>query len=418
MDGAAAAGNAASVPDVFAPPPLHPRFPLSDGVRGIGAAAIVVLHVWLFTGGFGGFGDTLANRLIVRLDTAIPSFLALSAFLLYRPMIAHRAGGPRAPGVLDYAKRRFLRIYPAYWVALTGLAIVPGLFGVFSRHWLAFYSLADYLHPAWAYAVCGVNQGYRCGLSQSWTLTTEVTFYLFLPVYAAITGLFARRLRVGTWMRVELALLAVLGALSVFLDSSPLSLRNQSWFWFTFGGHFLWFGLGLALAVVSVGSGGPAKRSAVIRAVAARPGLCWFGALVLYVVTVATQQAIPFSAAPISDAQFIATYVLEAGIAACLLLPVVFGNPNRGVPARVLGNRVVCWLGLISLGLYLWHVPIAYDLGAGGGDAGFVPVLALTIALSIPLGALSYYLVEAPLMRLKYVSVRSALRRKLGDNGA
>lgn len=413
MGKTAAAGNAAPVRDVVAPPPLHPRFPLSDGVRGIAAVGIIAVHTWIFSGGFGGFGDTLANRSLVRLDAFLPSFFVLSAFLLYRPMIAHRAGGPPAPRVVDYAKRRFLRIYPAYWVALTVLALVPGLFGVFSGHWLAFYSLADYLHPAWAQAACGANDGFECGLSQSWTLTTEMTFYLILPLYAWLTGVIAKRRAVRVWVRAELALLVALSGLSVFLDSSPLSLRDQAWFWFSFGGHFLWFGLGLALAVLSVGSGAPAGRPAAIRAVAARPGLCWVAALAIYLVTVATLPAIPFGAAPISDAQFIATYVLEGGIAAFLVLPVVFGNPNRGVPARVLGNPIASWLGVISLGLYLWHLPIAYDIGSGGASAGFIPALLLTLAVSIPLGALSYYCVEAPLMRLKYVSLRGRLRQRL-----
>ena len=53
-------------------------------------------------------------------------FFMLSAFLLYRPMIAYRTGGPARPKFRHFARRRFLRIYPAYWVALTVLAIYPG----------------------------------------------------------------------------------------------------------------------------------------------------------------------------------------------------------------------------------------------------------------------------------------------------
>ena len=46
-----------SVPDIVAPPPLHPRFPLTVGMRGIPALAIIVGHAWFFTGGFGGFTE-------------------------------------------------------------------------------------------------------------------------------------------------------------------------------------------------------------------------------------------------------------------------------------------------------------------------------------------------------------------------
>src|SRR3954464_7616756 len=125
-------------PDILSPPPRHARFPLAARTRGAPAPAAAIVHAWLFTGGFGGFGDSIGNRLMVRLDVAVSIFFFLSAFLLYRPMIAARAGGPKSPTVRDYYRRRFLRIYPAFWVALTVLAIFPGLVGVFTDHWLSF----------------------------------------------------------------------------------------------------------------------------------------------------------------------------------------------------------------------------------------------------------------------------------------
>ncbi|HEX2391915.1 MAG TPA: acyltransferase family protein, partial [Solirubrobacterales bacterium] len=116
-------------PEVLSPPPHHPRFPLSDSIRGLAAIAVLAVHAWLFTGGFGGFDGNLPNRMMVRLDGAVAVFFLLSGFLLYRPMIAHRAGGPDAPSVASYGRGRFLRIFPAYWLALTVLAIFPGLVG-------------------------------------------------------------------------------------------------------------------------------------------------------------------------------------------------------------------------------------------------------------------------------------------------
>src|SRR5215207_9192765 len=148
---------AAPVPDVVAPPPRHPRFPLSDGARAFAVIAVMVCHVWLFTGGFGGFTGSLPNRLVVRLDGAIAIFFFLSGFLLYRPMIAHRAGGPGSPSVGAYAWRRFLR--------------------VFTDKWYLFYSLGFYLDYANASQACAGDPGFRCGLPQSWTLTVEMTFY-------------------------------------------------------------------------------------------------------------------------------------------------------------------------------------------------------------------------------------------------
>jgi peptidoglycan/LPS O-acetylase OafA/YrhL len=84
-----------------------------------------------------------------------------------------------------------------------------------------------------------------------------------------------------------------------------------------------------------------------------------------------------------------------------MVLPVVFGNPNLGLPRRILANRYLLWLGLISYGFYLWQVTIGIELGFGGGDGSYLTVLLGTVVLAIPFAAASYYLIERPLMRWK-----------------
>jgi peptidoglycan/LPS O-acetylase OafA/YrhL len=340
-------------------------------------------------------------------------FFMLSAFLLYRPMIAHRGGGPASPTVGDYARRRFLRIYPAYWIAITGLAIFPGLYGVFSDKWWSFYSLGFFLHPLFDSSVCPINQSFRCGLPQSWTLTVEMTFYIVLPLYAAITSRLARGRDVRSWMRAELLLLAGLAALSLFLNGAPFSLKDYPWFKYSFAAHFYWLALGLGMAVVSVGYR-HGRREALPRALrlaAVRPGACWAAAVAIYLVTVFTFKPIPFPVAPLTTLQYLALNLLQGAAAALLVIPIVLGNPNRGVPARILGNRLLLWLGMISYGLYLWQVTIIVDLGINA-RAGFATVLALALVLAIPLAAASYYLVERPLMLLKYRPLQDVLRRR------
>ena len=392
-------------------PARHRLFPLADGVRGIAAVSIVVVHVWLFTGGFGGFGDTLGNRAVVRLDGMVSIFFVLSAFLLYRPMIAHRNGGPGAPRVGDYARRRFLRIYPAYWLALTVLAIVPGLFGVFSSHWPAFYSLAVNLAGADELDNFVCAEACACGLPQSWTLTTEMSFYLLLPFYALLTARLTRGRAPGSWVRIELILLAALAALSVFLNMDPASLRNEPWFRFTFLGHFFWLALGLGLAVLSVAYQQRSELPQPLRLLAARPGLCWALALAIYLVTVFTLQPVPFIVADDTTPQFLATHLAHGTLATLIVVPVVFGDPNARLPRRTLANPLIAWLGLISYGFYLWHVTIAYYLGFGGAEGGFGTVLLLTVAITLPIAAASYYLLERPLMRLKHRPFRQLFSR-------
>lgn len=386
---------------MVAPPPRHPRFPLSDGVRGIAAISVVIVHSWLFAGRFGD-GTDLANRLVVRLDSMVAIFFLLSAFLLYRPMVAYRGGGPAAPRARDFARRRFLRIYPAYWAALTVLAILPGLAGVFSDKWWVFYSLTEYLHPVTSTAACE-GQGFRCGLLQSWTLTVELTFYAILPLFAALTAYLARGREMRSWLRAELLLIALLAAASLTLNVLPISLREQTWFAYSFAAHFDWLGLGLALAILSAAYG---RREAALprplRFLAAHPGICWAGALALYFVTVAAFKPIPFTVADFTNREFLAIHLLQCGVAALLVIPVVFGDPNAGIPRRILANRYLLWLGLISYGFYLWQVTIGIELGFGGGNGSFATVLLGTVVIAIPLATASYYLIERPLMRWKY----------------
>ena len=398
------------VPDVVAPPPLHPRFPLTVGMRGIPAIAIIVGHAWFFTGGFGGFTESLPNRAMVRMDGLVALFFLLSAFLLYRPMIAHRTGGPAAPRVAEYAKRRFIRLYPAYWVALTAFAIFVGVYGVFSAHWWAFYSLTDFLHLQ-LHNVCPSDKDLLCGLPQSWTLGVDMTFYVLLPFYAALTGLLARGRDTRVWVRRELILVAVIGLASLLLGGPPFDLRGQDWFRFSALGHFYWFSLGLSLAVISTLDWRTGLPRAV-RSMAERPLLCWALAAGIYLFTVLVFYPAPFIIAPFRDQWEYNWLNLIQGIAAVLLfVPGVFGNPNRGLPNRLLGHPALMWVGLISYGLLLWNVTIAVLLGEEGANAGYWTVLILGSVLTLPLAAASYYLVERPLMKFKYRRLREALRK-------
>jgi peptidoglycan/LPS O-acetylase OafA/YrhL len=403
---------------VVEPPPHHPRFPLTVGLRGIAAIAIIVGHAWFFTGGFGGFTTSLPNRLVVRWDGVVAVFFMLSAFLLYRPMIAHRAAGPAPPRTADYARRRFLRLFPAYWVALTALAIFPGLFGVFSHNWWAFYSLTDFLDVGHLHQVCPAGEEFRCGLPQSWTLGIDLTFYVALPFYAALTGLGARFLSSRGWMRWELAILAILAAASLVLGGAPLDLRDQAWFRYSFIGYFYWFALGLALALISVRYAHRARQPRPLALIAARPALCWAGGLCVYLITVLAFTDAPFVFA-FDSSQYVMLNVIQGIGATLFFLPAIFANPNRGLPARVLGHPFLMWTGVISYGLLLWHGTVAVMLGSlfGSGE-GFWTVLIAEIVIAVPLAILSYNLVERPLMKFKYRPLREVLRPRRRDPAA
>lgn len=87
--------------------------------------------------------------------------------------------------------------------------------------------------------------------------------------------------------------------------------------------------------------------------------------------------------------------------AAALVAPAMLGADVRSLPQRFLQSRVMLWLGTVSYGLFLAHLPILQYLvdtplhrGSTGqrllvfGGAGLI--------LSVAAAAASWYLVERP----------------------
>jgi peptidoglycan/LPS O-acetylase OafA/YrhL len=360
-------------------------------MRAIAVLCVVAVHAAVYGAAIDG---SLGGRLLSHLNVGVTIFFLISGFLLYRPFVAERTGGGAPPAVADYGKRRFLRIYPAYWVALTLLTVLPGLTGVVSGGGLSQYALFWTL-PVGDGRDC-FDPGTGCGLAQTWSLVVEVSFYLVLPLYALATARLARGRPTAVWLGWELAVLALLGAASALVQGTSLS--SVSWTGATVLSYWLWFALGMALALLSVAFGDAGRLPTAVSTLVRRPLLAWLGAAFLYAAACAFLPATPFL---FGRSDRLAAYLLYAGIATLLLVPAVFGDGLGGGPRRLLAHPVVAWLGLISYGIFLWHFVVAFELGFKDGH-DFAFVLAATLAISIAAAATSYYLVEKPLLRLKY----------------
>jgi peptidoglycan/LPS O-acetylase OafA/YrhL len=394
-------------PEAVAPPPRHLRFPLVDGMRAIAVLSVVVVHSAFFAGADSG---TLPGRLLAHLNIGVTIFFLISGFLLFRPFVAHRGGGPPAPSVRDYAKRRFLRIYPAYWLVLAVLLVLPGLPSVdYGRLW----PMLTLLHalPVASGPQCSV-QVTSCGLAQTWSLVAELTFYLALPIYAVLTERITRGLSVRAWGAAQALLLAALAIASVALEYLVLA-PAPLWFGWTVGGTGLWFALGMGLAVVSVLAHGEGANGRLTAIMARGGAVLWLVAIAGYVVLCL---AVPPSMFLLTTNQRLVIHVAFAGIALLLLAPVTLSVNPGGIVARLSGARVMTWLGLVSYGIFLWHYAVVLTLGPAHGTAGFLALCAGTLIISVLCAAASYYLLERPLMRLKYrpVLARGALRASAG----
>ncbi len=391
-----AAPAEAAVDPAVAPPPGNPRFPLFDGLRALAALSVLGFHAAFFAGAFGNawWGDVAG-----RLEIGVAVFFAISGFLLYRPYVAAHLHGGASPGAAAFLRRRVLRIVPAYWLALTLLAIYPGLPGVFGSDWWVFYGFGQIYS----------QETFAQGIPQAWTLCVEVTFYLSLPLYAlAVRGLARGRGERGR-VAVELALLALLSAACLVLRVVVIG-AGPSVLPYTLLGLFDWFAAGMALAVLSAWQGGRAQPAPWAAAIGDRATLCWLGALAVFALLAATIPA-PSVATPYGELAFHALNVLSPVVAVLLLLPAVFGGAAAsgaapatdgpdGAVRRFLALPAVAWLGVVSYGIYLWQADLLAWL-AGRGVEAFVPLLAVGCAAVVATAAASHYAVERPLLRLK-----------------
>lgn len=373
--------STAEIAPNLSPPPGNPRFRLFDGLRAIAALSVFLGHTVTGTYTPAAHEDLFLAAVQVA-NQGVAIFFLISGFLLYRPFVAARFEG-RTLRWRDFARRRALRIVPAYWFALT-LFIVTGLVsGVNAGNWWRFYGFGQ------IYSVNTIAHG----IGVAWTLCIEVTFYAALPIFALVAGRLGRRRRSIRYDCVLLLVLAVaaLGFRAHFHAFAQFATVS------TLPGTFSWFALGMALAAVSVAQEERGAPSRLVRFVTARPTWFWALAAALFVIEYKlfrTDQTVALQ---------LATHLLYGLIALALLIPGVFGDAEGGLARRALRLPGLAWIGLISYAFYLYHTIVIAQINqlvtAQHLPARYLVVLVVSGALSCGCAAASYYLLERPAMR-------------------
>ena len=393
-------------------PAFRPGFlPALEGLRAVASLGIIGTHVAFQTGHDVG---ALWERMLGRFDFFVAVFFTLSGFLLWR---SHRAGyggvvwrrrrrlrgeagasaaapaasspverGSLAAGWAKYYRKRIARIMPAYWVLVVlVLVALPVGEGANLRTWLTNLTLtqvyfADSLHG---------------GLTHLWSLSVEVAFYVTLPIFAiALRGLDPMR-------RQGARILALVG----------LSVLSFGWVWLPLpypdgvnphiqpAAYFSWFAAGMIFAEVESLAGSQSARARGVLATVqrfARLRWLWIGTAVGALALAAWMG--PEGLVELSNWEF-----LRRTWCGLVFGAAVIGPWALAPESRFLTTPVMQALGRWSYGIFLWHMAmlsVAFPLlGVRIFDGHLLAVSAVTIALTIPLAAASYALVEEPARR-------------------
>ncbi len=374
-------------------------FPLLDGYRAIAAFMVLTTHVAFNTG---EIRTPVLGPFLGRMDFGVTLFFLLSGFLLYRPWARSAMVDQRGPALGGYAVRRAARILPAYWaMVIFTLLLLPEIQPVRWQAWPVHLGLFHIYVPGFTLE----------GLTQTWSLATELSFYIVLPLIAWLAGR-RRRGDPDASARFQLGVLAVVGAIAwiytVLRVNGALGPSTIAGYWLP--GFLDWFALGMAAAIIQVRlsmASAPAWMRAV-QQVARATGWCLLIAAGLAVIA-ATPVAGPLTFDAAEPNSLVIKHLLYGVIAAFLLLPGFLGVGDTRDGARsnswwaaILASPLVVYLGTISYGVFLWHLVLlrfiqnALGLEVFGG--GFWIVWPLVVLASIAVASASWFILERPVL--------------------
>jgi peptidoglycan/LPS O-acetylase OafA/YrhL len=375
--------------------PERVRFPAFDGFRALAAISVLVTHV-AFLSGFNTRSPF--GALTARMDVGVAVFFMISGFLLYRPFVAARLAGDDGPRTIAYFWRRGLRIFPAYWVALTVTVFVlhvpkniPPAKDMFLYYGLAhLYSLDNVIGP----------------ILSSYTLVTEISFYLVLPLYAfllsRVHGSPRQQVRVDLLALAAFFVAGVVYRVAVTASSFPYdrTFQLQS----VLPGWIDVFAVGMALAVASAWFSHRGSQPLLPRR-RWFPGGCWALAAAAF-VGLGVWVGRPSSGLTVYTFwEEMGIHYLYLTVGLLFLLPGMFGPQRVGVIRAVLRNRALQLLGLISYGLYLWNETLLEKYiqwtDSTAFNTSFAKMLVVVFVATVLVSIASYVLVEKPVLSLK-----------------
>lgn len=375
-----------------------------DGVRGIACMMIISAHVITFLVAPGFAAPTVAALWYVVATQSLTMFFAMSGFLLYRPFAKAILLGTLRPNTRDFYTGRVLRVMPANVVILliagvaVGAATVQLLPGTAQA-----VEIGRVTDPMMLITNMFLIQGYfpstvLTGLGASWSLVVEVMFYLLLPPLGWMAWRLSQRIPMMLALLSPALLLYVIGSICRQIGYAKLTGTNQDYgpTWTTvFQRSFIancdLIALGMAVAAVIVVLNVLDESDRL----ALRVKRWSYAAIVVGLLFVAAIHADPYIA-PFAG-------VACAGFLALMTMP----HPGYSIAKAqwFFELRPIRYLGEISYSVYLWHFALIlfvcehFDSALYNSLPELVVLWIVLSVITVALGSITFYLVEAPAMR-------------------
>ncbi|MES3023174.1 MAG: acyltransferase family protein [Pseudomonadota bacterium] len=331
-----------------------------DGLR-----AVAVLPVILFHAGFAGFSGGFVG---------VDIFFVISGFLITSILIAERQAGNFS--LVNFYERRARRILPALFFVL--FACLP-----FAWMWLMPTELKSFSKSLVAVSGFASNilfwreSGYFETMTElkpllhTWSLAVEEQYYLFFPLFLMLTWRLRQR-----WVIVVLAAAALASLAAAQWGSARPSSASAAFYLLPTRGWELLIG-----ALIAYYLANQKGKAGVARAVAEPLGL--LGLLLIAVAVFGFDRNTPFPS----------LYTLAPTLGAGLII--LFSTQDTLV-GRLLGNRALVSVGLVSYSAYLWHQPLfAFAKQRSLHEPGQLLLGGLALA-SLVLAYFSWKYVERP----------------------
>jgi peptidoglycan/LPS O-acetylase OafA/YrhL len=347
---------------------------------------VFLFHVYGISYGGAPKETSLIMSFIVGGNSGVTLFFVLSGFLLSLPWLNYFLGKkPVAPSISYFYKSRALRILPLYYSTIVFSVLV-------SQNIVSGLKAASFFYVGFDIFPFSVVW---------WTLSTEIQFYLLLPVcfwawhharYTRALLLFSLLLWLGAYLTLVIFKCFPGDFSSVFYTKSLF-------------GRLPAFLVGILSALIYT------RYASTLKSLSNRGVMTYISTaafiVIFYLLGLVIQASINMGDGE-AEGSWHVRHTYEAILWSAAMLVLVLGRP---IGRQLLVNKVMALCGKLSYSLYLLHVPVLFyiiypikksmnsDVYLNSLYLYIVPALGLLLCFILAM--FSYKFIELPFLNLK-----------------